>query len=40
MLVHTHTPEVVDKMRTAGRLAASVLEVIGEHVEMRRAEPF
>ncbi|MCY3624335.1 MAG: type I methionyl aminopeptidase [Gammaproteobacteria bacterium] len=33
MPVHTHSPEEVDKMRTAGRLAASVLEMIGEHVE-------
>jgi len=33
MPVHTHSPEEIDKMRTAGRLAASVLEMIGEHVE-------
>ena len=26
------TPEAIDKMRVAGRLAASVLEMIGEHV--------
>ncbi|MDE0419880.1 MAG: type I methionyl aminopeptidase [Gammaproteobacteria bacterium] len=32
MPVHTHTPDEVGKMRTAGRLAASVLEMIGEHV--------
>ncbi|MDE0441528.1 MAG: type I methionyl aminopeptidase [Gammaproteobacteria bacterium] len=33
MPVHTHSPEEIDKMRTAGRLAASVLEMIGEHVQ-------
>ena len=27
-----HTPEAVEKMRVAGRLAASVLEMIGDHV--------
>ncbi|MYJ75130.1 MAG: type I methionyl aminopeptidase [Gammaproteobacteria bacterium] len=32
MPVQTHTPDEVGKMRTAGRLAASVLEMIGEHV--------
>ena len=32
MPVHIHTPEEIDKMRVAGRLAASVLEMIGEHV--------
>ena len=28
MPVHTHSPEDIDRMRTAGRLAASVPEMI------------
>jgi len=33
MAVHIKTPEEQDKMRTAGRLTASVLDMIGEHVK-------
>lgn len=33
MSVQTKTAEEVEKMRAAGRLAASVLEMIGEHVQ-------
>ena len=33
MAVLTKSPEEIDKMRVAGRLAASVLEMIGEHVQ-------
>ena len=28
------TPELIEKMRVAGRLAAEVLEMIGEHVKV------
>ncbi len=33
MSVQIKTPEEIEKMRVAGRLAASVLEMIGEHVQ-------
>jgi len=33
MSVHIKTPEDIEKMRVAGRLAAEVLEMIGEHVK-------
>ena len=33
MSVQIKTPEEMEKMRVAGRLAASVLEMIGEHVQ-------
>ena len=33
MSVTIKTPEEQDKMRVAGRLAASVLDMIGEHVK-------
>ena len=32
MTIHIKTPEEIEKMRVAGRLAAEVLEMIGEHV--------
>lgn len=32
MTVTIKTPEEIEKMRVAGRLAAEVLEMIGEHV--------
>lgn len=33
MDIHLKSPAEIDKMRVAGRLAAEVLEMIGEHVE-------
>ena len=33
MSIHIKTPEEIEKMRVAGRLAAEVLEMIGPHVE-------
>ena len=33
MTIHIKTPEDIEKMRVAGRLAAEVLEMIGEHVK-------
>lgn len=33
MVVKAKTPDEIEKMRVAGRLAASVLEMIGEHVK-------
>ncbi len=33
MAVTIKTPEEIEKMRIAGRLAAEVLEMIGEHVK-------
>ena len=33
MQVSIKTPEEIEKMRVAGRLAAEVLEMIGEHVK-------
>ena len=33
MQVSIKTPEEIEKMRVAGRLAADVLEMIGEHVK-------
>ena len=33
MSISIKTPEEIEKMRAAGRLAASVLEMIGEHVK-------
>ena len=33
MTVTIKTPEDIEKMRVAGRLAAEVLEMIGEHVK-------
>ncbi|PJE80210.1 Methionine aminopeptidase [invertebrate metagenome] len=32
MNIHIHTPEEIEKMRTAGRLAAEVLEIIAPHI--------
>ena len=33
MAVSIKTPEEIEKMRIAGRMAAEVLEMIGEHVQ-------
>ncbi|MDE0508558.1 MAG: type I methionyl aminopeptidase [Gammaproteobacteria bacterium] len=33
MEIHLKSPDEIDKMRVAGRLAAEVLEMIGEHVQ-------
>ncbi|HAQ86045.1 MAG TPA: type I methionyl aminopeptidase, partial [Pseudomonas sp.] len=33
MTVSIKTPEDIEKMRIAGRLAAEVLEMIGDHVK-------
>lgn len=33
MTITIKTPEEIEKMRVAGRLAAEVLEMIGEHVK-------
>ena len=33
MTVTIKTPDEIEKMRVAGRLAAEVLEMIGEHVK-------
>ncbi|MCI5107571.1 MAG: type I methionyl aminopeptidase [Pseudomonadales bacterium] len=33
MTIHIKTPEEIDKMRVAGRLAAEVLEMIGDYVK-------
>ena len=34
MAIIIKTPEQIEKMRTAGRLAAEVLEMIEEHVQI------
>ena len=33
MAMHLKTPEEIEQMRVAGRLAAEVLDLIGDHVK-------
>ncbi len=39
MAISIKTPEEIEKMRVAGRLAAEVLEMIAPHVENRASAP-